>query len=147
MEITEVKIKLTNSNKNKLKAFCSIIFNNALVVHDVKIIDGTKGAFVAMPSRKLTQHCARCASKNHLRSKFCNDCGSPMPLAQPDLDEENRPIFYADIIHPINSACREMIQSVVLKSYQEEIKKAGEFVDKPRDDFHHGNYDGQTKIL
>jgi stage V sporulation protein G len=147
MEITEVKIKLTNSNKSKLKAFCSIIFNNALVVHDVKIIDGTKGAFVAMPSRKLTRHCVKCATNNHLLSKFCNNCGASLPPVQLELDEGNRPIFYADVVHPINSACREMIQDVVLKYYAEEVKKSAEPGYNQYKNYPTNNYKGQAEIL
>jgi len=147
MEITEVKIKLTNSNKSKLRAYCSVTFNNALVVHDVKIIDGTKGIFVAMPSRKITQHCTKCASKNHLRSRFCNECGGLLPPSQPELDENNRPKFYSDIVHPINSACRGLIQDVVLKYYAEELKRSEElgydrYMESPP-----GNYSGNFKML
>ncbi len=60
MEITEVRIKLMEEPGERLKAFCSITFDNCFVVRDLKIIDGTNGPFVAMPSRKLTSHCANC---------------------------------------------------------------------------------------
>ena len=50
MEITEIRISLRDDNK--LKAFASITFDNAFVVRGLKIIEGAKGLFVAMPSRK-----------------------------------------------------------------------------------------------
>ena len=50
MEITGVKISLRNDEK--LKGFANIIFDNAFVIHGLKIIRGLKGYFVAMPSRK-----------------------------------------------------------------------------------------------
>ena len=56
MEITEVRIKLMEEPGERLKAFCSITFDNCFVVRDLKIIDGSNGPFVAMPSRKLTTH-------------------------------------------------------------------------------------------
>src|SRR4030095_1754546 len=56
VEITEVRIKLMEEPGERLKAFCSITFDNCLVVRDLKIIDGSNGPFVAMPSRKLTTH-------------------------------------------------------------------------------------------
>ena len=75
MEITEVRIKLMDAPGERLKAFCSITFDNCFVIRDLKIIQGSKGAFVAMPSRKLTDRCPRCGTKNHLRSHYCNECG------------------------------------------------------------------------
>ena len=68
VEITEVRIKLMEEPGERLKAFCSITFDNCFVVRDLKIIDGTNGPFVAMPSRKLTSHCPGCGMKNHLRA-------------------------------------------------------------------------------
>ena len=60
MVITEVRIKLCEENNERLLAFCSVTFDNAFVVRDLKIIEGTKGMFVAMPSRKLTDRCGKC---------------------------------------------------------------------------------------
>lgn len=52
MEITDVRIrKLTQ--EGKMKAIVSVTFDNEFVVHDIKIIDGQNGLFVAMPSRKM----------------------------------------------------------------------------------------------
>ena len=60
MEITEVRIKLMEDNSGsneRLQAFCSITFDDMFVIRDLKIIEGAKGFFVAMPSRKLTDRC------------------------------------------------------------------------------------------
>ncbi len=125
MEITEVRIKLMEEPGERLKAFCSITFDNCFVVRDLKIIEGSSGPFVAMPSRKLTSHCPRCGTKNHLRAQHCNQCGASLQAAdRMPLDTEGRAKLYADIAHPINSSCREMIQERVVREYQEEIKRA-----------------------
>jgi len=50
LQITEVRIALRDDDK--LKAFASMTFNDAFVVRGLKIIEGTNGMFVAMPSRK-----------------------------------------------------------------------------------------------
>jgi stage V sporulation protein G len=50
LEITEVRIALRDDDK--LKAFASMTFNDAFVIRGLKIIEGTNGMFVAMPSRK-----------------------------------------------------------------------------------------------
>jgi stage V sporulation protein G len=108
----------------RLKAFCSITFDNCFVVRDLKIIDGANGPFVAMPSRKLTSHCPSCGMKNHLRALYCNQCGKRLDDTRAPKDSDGRAKLYADIAHPINSHCREMIQDCVIRDYYEEIERA-----------------------
>jgi stage V sporulation protein G len=120
VEITEVRVKLMEESGERLQAFCSITFDDAFVVRDLKIIEGGTGPFVAMPSRKLTAHCPHCGSKNHLRAGYCNQCGARMREQLAVKDDDGRAKLYADIAHPINSACREMIQQRVIKAYEEE---------------------------
>ncbi|MCA9177928.1 MAG: SpoVG family protein, partial [Planctomycetales bacterium] len=126
MEISEVRIKLMEDSDDRLQAFCSITFDNCFVVRDLKIIEGTNGAFVAMPSRKLTSHCPNCGSKNHLRASFCNHCGERLAEDRAGRDAEGRTKLYADIAHPINSACREMIQQRVIAEFESELIRARE---------------------
>lgn len=52
MQITDVWIYRKRDTK-RLKAYANIIFDNAFAVRDLTIMDGSKGLFVAMPSRKL----------------------------------------------------------------------------------------------
>ncbi len=124
MEITEVRIKLMDEPGERLKAFCSITFDDCFVVRDLKIIEGASGAFVAMPSRKLTSHCSQCGMKNHLRSQFCNQCGASVSTDRMPVDADGRAKLYADIAHPINSGCREMIQNGVIQEFHEEVKRS-----------------------
>ena len=126
MVITEVRIKLMEdgNDNERLQAFCSVTFDNAFVVRDLKIIEGTKGSFVAMPSRKLTDRCMQCGCKNHLRARFCNQCGAKLDEDRATRDADGRAKLHADIAHPINSGCREVIQTAVLKAYQEERERA-----------------------
>jgi stage V sporulation protein G len=124
VEITEVRIKLMEEAGERLQAFCSITFDDCFVVRDLKIIEGASGPFVAMPSRKLTSHCPQCGAKNHLRANHCNDCGYRLNPNRAPLDEDGRAKLYADIAHPINSACREMIQERVIREFREEQERA-----------------------
>lgn len=127
MEITEVRIKLMEDNSGsneRLQAFCSITFDDMFVIRDLKIIEGAKGFFVAMPSRKLTDRCHHCGTKNHLRSRFCNQCGSRLDENRAIRDADGRAKLHADIAHPINSMCREKIQAAVLASYADELERA-----------------------
>jgi stage V sporulation protein G len=124
VDITEVRVKLMDEPGERLQAFCSITFDDAFVVRDLKIIEGATGPFVAMPSRKLTAHCSKCGCKNHLRAAFCNQCGGRLKEQQTVKDEEGRAKLYADIAHPINSLCREMIQEKVIKAFAAEKQRA-----------------------
>lgn len=51
MEITDVRVRKI-SKDGKMKAVVSVTFDNEFVVHDIKVIEGEKGLFIAMPSRK-----------------------------------------------------------------------------------------------
>ncbi len=124
VEITEVRIKLMEESEDRLRAFCSITFDNCFVVRDLKIIEGSQGPFVAMPSRKLTFRCNRCGNKNHLRSNYCNQCGSRLRESRESRDEEVPNKLYADVAHPINQACRDLIQARVVEEYALELERA-----------------------
>lgn len=55
MTITDMKIRKLINDGSRLKAIVSVTFENMLVVHDIKVIQGNNGLFVAMPSRKDEQ--------------------------------------------------------------------------------------------
>jgi len=52
MKVTEVRVKIVASD-NRLRGLATITFDDCFVVHDIRIIEGDKGIFVAMPSKKL----------------------------------------------------------------------------------------------
>ncbi len=134
MEITEVRIFLRDNPATKLRAYATITFDNAFVVRNIKVIEGNKGLFVAMPSRRIEEPCPKCGAKNSLRSKYCNQCGSQLPPKEStqeldstaggekkDLRSEHR-----DIAHPINMETREYIQKKILEAYEAEKAKGSE---------------------
>lgn len=84
MQITDIRIRSVEK-EGKMKAVVSITIDDEFVVHDIKIIEGEKGMFIAMPSRKAS-------------------------------DGE-----YRDIAHPINTATRERLQSMILDKYQKTL--------------------------
>lgn len=122
--ITEVRIKLTEDPRNKLLAYASITIDDAFVVRDLKIIDGSKGPFVAMPSRKLADHCRHCHHKNHLRAAFCNQCGGTLDAERAPRDARGRARLHADLAHPINSTTRIEVHKAVVRAYAEEAEAA-----------------------
>ncbi|MHC4737704.1 MAG: septation protein SpoVG family protein [Planctomycetota bacterium] len=131
MEVSEVRVKLIDNKDDRLKAFCSMTIDNEFVIRDIKIIEGTSGYFVAMPSRKMSDHCEKCGGKNHLRAKFCNNCGASLPEERAKKDFKGRMKLHADIAHPINADCRQRIQNAVITAFKEEMEKSKEPGYKP----------------
>ena len=52
MRISDVRVRIVKKDDSKLKAVASVTFDDCFVVHDIKVIEGTEGYFIAMPSRK-----------------------------------------------------------------------------------------------
>ena len=80
MEISEIRVQLppwAGEARSRVLAFCSICFDDAFVVRDVRIIDAEGGPLVAMPSRKRAEPCEACGAKNPLTAAFCIGCGGP----------------------------------------------------------------------
>ena len=135
MKITEVRIFQKEDDDKKLRAFATVTFDDCFVVRDIKIIEGTKGCFVAMPSRRIKEPCPRCRHRNIIRSRYCNQCGASLEIAgshrlrserEDDATQSRvRQSEHRDIAHPITAEFRETIQSVVLAAYEKEKMKLG----------------------
>lgn len=121
MRVTEVRIILAEGmdREGKLRAFCSVTFDDAFVVRDLKLIDGTNGLFLSMPARKVQDRCEYCGCKNNLMAKFCNGCSKRQPWR--DIPPTKT---VADVAHPISRACRDHMTSCVLRAYAAEKEKS-----------------------
>jgi stage V sporulation protein G len=128
MQLTEVRVKLCDGQAGRLKAFCSLTFDHAFVVRDVKLIEGNDGLFLAMPARKLCDHCPRCGEKNHLRARYCSNCGSRLDetrfMRYQNGNGHSRLKLHADIAHPIHAECRQDIEHRVIDAYEDEMEKS-----------------------
>ena len=146
MQLTEIRINLCGGASSgrpssagsssagrapqggRLKAFCSLTFDDTFVVRDVKLIDGNDGLFLAMPSRKLMDHCPACHDKNHLRARFCNQCGQRLDedrhLRYRSGNGHARLKLHADIAHPINARTRQDIERRVFGAYHQELERS-----------------------
>jgi len=126
MEITEVRVFLKDSPDKKLKAYATVTFDNAFVVRNIKVIEGSTGLFIAMPSRKMKLACPKCGFKNEVRSKYCNQCAGQLPFiprATVTTEEANNQPEHKDIAHPITQSFREYLQKRVLEAYEQEKAK------------------------
>ena len=137
MEITEVRVKLTLDPRNKLKGYCSVTLDDSFVVRDLKIIEGAKGPFVAMPSRKLADRCTNCSGKNSFTAAYCSQCGHKLDPNRAPRDHRGRAKLHADLAHPINSACRIELHRAVVNAYTEELERSeqNDYIPVSFDDF------------
>jgi stage V sporulation protein G len=55
MQITDVRVRKATGMEGKLKAFCSVVIDGVFVVHDLRVVEGAHGLFVAMPRRKTPE--------------------------------------------------------------------------------------------
>ncbi len=131
MNITDVRVKFVGNNSERLKAFCSVTMDGDFVVRDLKIIEGTNGPFVAMPSRKLADRCSKCGCKNNLRARYCNECGVRLLDDRVPCDDQGRVKLHADVAHPITIAGRSHLQEAVLKAYEAEVGQPRKSADEP----------------
>jgi stage V sporulation protein G len=121
LEITEVKVFPRIKGNKKLKAYITITFDDSFVVRNVKVIDGTKGLFVAMPSRKVQKPCPKCRRSNSILARFCNYCGVALE-ASGHSESYDRQQETKDIAHPINQEFRAYIEGKVLEAYEKELQ-------------------------
>ncbi len=124
MKITEVRIFPKEGEDKKLRAFATITLDDCFIVRDLKIIEGNKGLFVAMPSRRIKNPCPKCRRGNVVHSQYCNQCGNKLVISSPqftspETDEAKlRQSEHRDVAHPITLDFREYIQKMVLEAYQ-----------------------------
>ncbi len=124
INLTDIRTQLVRGRRDKLRAFATITLQDSFVVRDLKLIEGPRGLFVAMPSRRVQDRCPGCACKNHVRAKFCNECGRRLRPERCDHDPSGRARLYADIAHPIRQSGRDHIQQRVLEAYARELDRA-----------------------
>jgi len=124
VDITEIRVKLVERPNERLRAFCTVTLSREFVIRDVKIIEGPRGPFVAMPSRKVMDRCGGCGGKNHLRAAHCNDCGRALPVDRAPRDERGRARLHIDVAHPIRQECRDYVESNILRAYREELERS-----------------------
>ncbi|MCA9064843.1 MAG: SpoVG family protein [Planctomycetaceae bacterium] len=111
MEITRVTVEPA-ADGSRVLAYASIEFDAAFVIHDLKVVRHPDGRlFVAMPARQIADRCPACCWKTPLTAAFCSHCGTELP-EQPDADDSR---LFADIAHPINAKCRQMIEDAVIQ--------------------------------
>lgn len=125
MEITEIRVFQKEGQDKKLKAYATVTFDDCFVVRNIKVIQGSNGLFIAMPSRKMKRVCHKCHFKNEVGSKFCNHCGETIKPEHQGTEPVDAKTEHRDIAHPITQQFREYLQNKILQAYDEEIVAEG----------------------
>ena len=93
MNITDVRIRKVN-DEGKMKAVVSITFDDEFVVHDIKIIEGQNGLFIAMPSRKMGEgdfrdiaHPLVSETRNKIRDAIFKEYENVIATKAPESDD------------------------------------------------------------
>lgn len=125
MNVTEVHIKLADHRDSHrgVRAYCEVVLDESFIVRDIKIVEGVRGLIVSMPSRKTTDHCGHCQTKNPVTSRYCGYCGRLLPSDRVKLDSSGRPISHADACHPITSEARRRLNSAILTAYCDAVDR------------------------
>lgn len=92
MEITDIRIRKVDAD-SKMKAVVSVTFDDEFVVHDIKIIEGQNGLFIAMPSRKMGEgdfrdiaHPLKSETRNRIRDAIFAEY-EKLPDEDPSVDD------------------------------------------------------------
>ena len=95
MQITDVRVRKVN-DEGKMKAIASVTFDDEFVVHDIKIIEGQNGLFIAMPSRKMGEgdfrdiaHPLVSETRNKIKDAIFTEYEKVLAAKQEALDEQN----------------------------------------------------------
>lgn len=91
MEITSVRVKKEEREGSHMKGRASVVVDNGLAIHNIRIIEGKNGLFIAMPSTSREVE---------------NEDGETVTV-------------HRDIVHPINPEVRAMFEEKILKAYEE----------------------------
>lgn len=89
MKITEVKVFPAREMSSRLRAYATVVFDNCFIIRDLKVIEGEKGLFVSMPSRRRKDGTFR------------------------------------DIVHPLNSETRKMIEDSIIEEFNRSAAQGG----------------------
>ena len=91
MEITSVKVKKEEREGSRMKGRASVLIDDGLAIHNIRIIEGKNGLFIAMPSTSR------------------------------EVENENGEMVtvHRDTVHPINPEVRALFEEAILKAYNE----------------------------
>jgi stage V sporulation protein G len=113
MEVTKVEVRLSKT-ADRLLATASIILDNELAIHEIRVVRRNGSGMIAMPSRKATVQCP-CGERMSFDCSYCPACAKRNAQPKPSTRLHN------DIAHPISAGLRKRIEDSVLAAYQRRL--------------------------
>ena len=114
MNITDVRVRKV-AKEGKMKAVVSITIDDEFVVHDIKVIEGEKGLFIAMPSRKATDgeyrdiaHPINSGTREKIQTIILKQYEQAMAEAEAEIEKATKKASASQMVQQINFAFREI---------------------------------------
>jgi len=126
LEITAVRIVLADraTSDDLILGFATLEFNDVLVIRDLRLLEGRRRIFVAMPSKKIGDGCSQCRAKNHVLARYCNECGTRLANNRAAICDDGRAMLHADIVFPISRELRAEIERRVIEAYFDQVGRS-----------------------
>lgn len=119
MDITSVNLTLASvsSLSNGILAYANVVFDNDLIIKDIRFVKNSGRYIISMPRREKTDKCPVCFSKNGLSHKFCVNCGLCRNRDSEEIRDTSK--VFLDQVHPINTTFRLKIEEAIISKYKE----------------------------
>ena len=115
MEISKIEVRIVDGKSLRLKAFAAIEFDNVLRITNLRIIEGPKRMFIAMPSRENSKRCKDCGKKISHRDLFCSGCGKEQAVSLPSVK-------YKDMVYFVQKDFAVKNEEKILDEYRKVLK-------------------------
>lgn len=125
MKVTSITFVHMDRSPDKFLAFCSVVLDGCLTIHDIKIFRQEVRLGVSMPGKKKTDVCPACQHKNHLLARYCNHCGQILKSDRAERLSSGKYDLHTDLVYPSTPEFREYLVREIVKAYAKE-KTSGE---------------------
>lgn len=113
LEVTQV---ILHPASDPVLTFADIVLNEAIAIHGLRLVKTPDKVVLAMPQRSYSTPCRECGHRNPVNNQFCGRCGCK--VTAPKVTRH-----VLDVVHPISSPARKIIENAVHKAYEESLNK------------------------
>lgn len=128
MKITDVRLRKVNNQDTRMKALVSVTFDEAFVVHDLRVIDGNNGLFVAMPSKRTPDgefrdiaHPINTEMRQHVQEEVMRVYEETEDVDQESADETAEPTVESDPAEDEDSTLEQTSEDTSNESLDETV--------------------------
>lgn len=128
MKITDVRLRKVNNQDTRMKALVSVTFDEEFVVHDLRVIDGNNGLFVAMPSKRTPDgefrdiaHPINTEMRQHVQEEVMRVYEETEDVDQESADETAEPTVESDPAEDEDSTLEQTSEDTSNESLDETV--------------------------